>query len=149
MKERRTKQEIYLDILNSISNSASGDSVKLTRVQLASKLSYDKAKEHLTFLVKYGLVESKPVIKITDKGRSFMNDFEELRENIKNVNQSYLTDTSDVNENMIIKAQSGDKTKYFLHNSKDDKTVEFTMVQKMKDHQQVQFALQAIIEELE
>lgn len=148
MKERRTKQEIYVDILNSISNSTE-DSVKLTRVQLASKLSYDKAKEHLTVLEKYGLVESKPVIKITDKGRSFMNESQELRANIKHVNQSYLTDTSDVDENMIIKAQTGDETKYFLHNSKDDVTVEFTMLQKIKDQQQVQFALQAIIEELE
>ena len=36
-----------------------------------------------------------------------------------------------------------------LHNSKEDNTVEFTMIQKIKDQQQVQYALQSIIEELE
>ena len=149
MKERRTKQEIYVDILNSINNDVRDGEIKLTRIQLASKLSYDKAKEHLAVLEKYGLVERKPVIKITQKGRTFMNESHDLIKNLKTLNQSYLSDTSFADEDMLIKAQTKNDTKYFLHNEKKDQTTEFNLIQKIKDQQQVQNAMQAIIEELE
>ena len=78
-----------------------------------------------------------------------MNKSQELRDDLKNLNQSYLIDTTLADENMLIKAETGNNTKYFLHNEKSDQTVEFNLIQKIKDQQQVQYAMQAIIEELE
>lgn len=50
---------------------------------------------------------------------------------------------------MFIKAQARDTTKYFLHNQKNDQTIEFDMTHKLKEQKQIQNAMQAIIEALE
>ena len=149
LKERRTKQEIYVDILNSIEIESSGGDVKLTRIQLASKLSYDKVKKHLTVLEKYGLAERKPVIKVTEKGKLFKKISSQALMNVELIKEEYFKNQSFADEDMLIKAQTKNDTKYFLHNEKKDQTTEFNWIQKIKDQQQVQNAMQAIIEELE
>ena len=150
LKERRTKHEIYVDILNSIESEKIKGNVKLTRIQLTSKLSYDKVKKHITALESYGLVECKPVIKITEKGKGFKEISSQALTNVENIKSKYFSNTaSSVNENMSVKAQANNNTKHFIHNEKEDKTIEFNCIQKIKEQKQIQNAMQAIIEEME
>ena len=123
--------------------------IKLTRIQLASKLSYDKVKKHLKKLEDLELVESKPVIKVTEKGKLFKKISNQALSNIENIKKEYLSKIPMGDQGVLIKAETGNKTKYFLHNEKSDQTVEFNLIQKIRDQQQVQYAMQAIIEELE
>lgn len=97
MRERRTNQQIYVDILSSIEIELRDGNIKLTRIQLASKLSYDKVKKHLLALEKYGLVEHKPVIKITKKGQSFKKISKQVLTNVELIKKAYFSDDSYVN----------------------------------------------------
>jgi len=79
MKDRRTTQQIYYDIMSAIMNEqeTSDKSVKITRVQLKSKLSFDKIKSHIQTMIQYDLMEDECTI--TQKGYVFYKEFHEIQ----------------------------------------------------------------------
>ena len=84
MKERRTLQQIYYDILTSImkENDNETEKLRLTNIQLSSKLAYDKCVEHIKLMKKYKLIEEN--LCITNKGYNFYEIFTRI---ILQVNQ--------------------------------------------------------------
>lgn len=50
---------------------------------------------------------------------------------------------------MLIKTQDVDKIQFCLQSKECDEIYQKSLCQKIKEHQQVQFALEAIVEELE
>lgn len=146
MKERRTKQQIYSDILYVISNSTDND-LKLTSIQLSSKLAYNKVKDHITYLEKYGLVESKSGYRITSKGRLFLENSVSIQNNMEILYKEYLSEKSDLEENEgNIKLY--EKTQMYSN----DKPVAIVNVQKshvVKEFIQIQNVMNAVIIELE
>lgn len=141
MKERRSKLQIYADILNSINNESSRDDVKITRVQLSSKMSFEKVKKCIVYLEKYHLIETNQGMQITNKGRKFMDDSEEIQDNFESLYKMYL---SDEYEQVVIKNQLGRKTNDLVKQKLD-----LNAYQSIKDHMQIQNAMKAIIIELE
>ena len=75
MKERRTLQQIYYDILSAIMQENDNETQKLrfTNIQLSSKISYDKCKEHIKSMKKYDLIKEN--LCITVKGYNFYEAF--------------------------------------------------------------------------
>ena len=75
MKERRTTQQIYYDILAAIMKECNGDEepIKVTKIQLRAKLAFDKIKEHLGVMMKYKLIKKNYTI--TEKGFSYYKEF--------------------------------------------------------------------------
>jgi len=52
MRERRTIQQMYYDIITVIMDqNQGGEPLKITRIQLASKISFDKLKDHIQTMI--------------------------------------------------------------------------------------------------
>ncbi len=85
MKERRTLQQIYYDILTAIMKENDNDTqrIRITSIQLSSNLAFDKCKEHINSMIKYNLIEKENLC-ITKKGYSFYEAFTKI---IMQVNQ--------------------------------------------------------------
>lgn len=88
-KDRRTVQRIYYDMLKVIQNYPR--ELKPTTIQLRSKLSFDKVKNHLKNLQEYRLINSNYTI--TQKGMGYMIEYEELLTKSQIVYDVYLTPT--------------------------------------------------------
>lgn len=80
---RRSKLEMYIDILNVLANQ---DSLKLTHLMYKSNINCSILKEYLSFLTKQSLVEERTVGKgrvvyaITQKGVTVLKCFRELKQ---------------------------------------------------------------------
>jgi len=80
---KRSRLEIYLDVLQAIANGTS----KATRIMYSANLSWKPLKETLTFLTEKGLIEVKKSRKsktyyITPKGHRVREYFKKLQEKI-------------------------------------------------------------------
>lgn len=79
-RERRHKLQIYYDILSAIDQEAIfEDGAKPTRVQYISKVSYDRLVHYLKELEVKKMIEKGDSISLTEKGRKFLKDYEELK----------------------------------------------------------------------
>lgn len=141
LKERRTKQQIYTDILNSINNSSDED-LKITNIQLLSKLSYDKVKIRLDELEKCKLIQYNPKIQVTERGKLFIHDSNELSNNLEAIYKIYLSVQSINDENMINEIIKNDGKITHVQNN------EHITNHKIKEYKLIQNVMQATIDEL-
>ncbi len=80
---RRSKLEMYIDILQVL---AWRGPLKLTHVMYKANVNCSVLKEHLDFLIRYGLVEERTVEKkrivyaVTQRGRIVIKHFGELKQ---------------------------------------------------------------------
>lgn len=88
-KERRGKLEIYFSILKSIREENYDGDAKPTRVQFMSNLSYDNLIRYLNDLEGKGMVSKEP-LKITEKGKTFLNEYAKVKESIQQLGLVYL-----------------------------------------------------------
>lgn len=72
MTERRTRQQIYYDLLTAIMKETP-NKVKATNVQARANLSYNKAVKHLSKMKELNLIDENYTI--TSKGYCFYNDY--------------------------------------------------------------------------
>ena len=77
-KQRRSKLEIYYDILNAVQKEAQEGEVKPTRIQHHSNMSYDKMSKYLK-----------------EKGQKFLKDYEKIRKFLSNIQLKYLKESND------------------------------------------------------
>jgi len=79
---RRSKLEMYVDILNVLSHRGP---LKLTHIMYKANVNCSVLKQYLDFLIEQNLVEEQTVGKkrivyaITDRGRTVLKYFRELR----------------------------------------------------------------------
>lgn len=79
--ERRNKFQIYLDILETLSDELKNDSeLQLTKIAHRANLPYDRFRSYLDYLVQLGMVSSEPDggLAVTGKGAEYV---QELRRN--------------------------------------------------------------------
>jgi len=85
MKERRSPLRIHYEIVHSISQQAQrfihkGDgSLKLTHIQLITRMAYDKLKNIALQLEEYNFITLKPLT-VTSRGLLFLQQYESLIE---------------------------------------------------------------------
>ena len=105
MKERRIKQQIYYDILQSILRlNAKDNPITITRIQGGSNLEFDKVKEHITSLITYNLLTENYIV--TRKGFGYIEAFVPWLINFNKLN-SMLHD-----ESYIVKTQPATITSF-------------------------------------
>ena len=76
MRKPRNKIEIYYDILNAINlESNNGVGAKPTRVQILSKLAYDKLIRYFKELEMKQMILQDP-LQITEKGWEFLQNYD-------------------------------------------------------------------------
>ncbi len=81
MASRRTRYEIYADLLNIV---AKRGACKLTRASYGANLPIDRAKKSLIFLASRGFVKAETVddsrvYKITKRGLEYLETFKQMR----------------------------------------------------------------------
>ncbi len=86
---RRSKLEIYNDILNAIQKESQEGEVKPTRIQHQSNLSYDKMTRYLKELENKKMITVSP-INLTEKGIKFLNDYEKIKDFLSEMQMEYL-----------------------------------------------------------
>ncbi len=97
MKERRIKQQIYYDILQSILRfNSSENSITLTKIQAGTNLAFDKLTEHTLSLIKYNLLTTNYIV--TRKGFGYIETFVPWLVNFNKLNsilhdESYMVKT--------------------------------------------------------
>jgi predicted transcriptional regulator len=88
-KPKRSKMEIYSDVLNAIARELADGEAKPTRVQALSNLAYDKLARYLDELEGRKMISLDP-IRITEKGREFLQDYDRIRDFVAEMGVKYL-----------------------------------------------------------
>jgi predicted transcriptional regulator len=89
-KPKRSKMEIYNDILSAIKLELLKGEAKPTRVQSLSNLAYDKLTRYLGELERRNLITQNP-LGITDKGHDFLEDYDRIRDFLSEMGVKYLS----------------------------------------------------------
>jgi len=88
VKERRSKIQIFFDIVTAVIDDAqNNESVSPTRIQIKCNTSYDKLTKYLEEMEKRGMVEKEKSIAITEKGMEFHKDYSRINELINEMNE--------------------------------------------------------------
>lgn len=96
MSQRRSRLEIYLNILEAVRNGVE----KPTRIMYAAKLSWKPTKSILSYLIEQGLiaevrdtksVKSRRRYKITEKGIAVLDYFEKAKDLLP-INEAHTQD---------------------------------------------------------
>lgn len=95
-KPKRSKLEIYNDILSAIELELQSGQAKPTRVQSRSNLAYDKLARYFDEL-KYKEMITQDPLRITDKGHDFLQDYERIKAFLLEMGVKYL----DISERKI------------------------------------------------
>jgi predicted transcriptional regulator len=83
-KDRRSKLELYYDILNAITKESQYGEVKPTRIQFASNTSYDKLITYFDELEKKQMLV-KSTLTITEKGQRFLKEYHKIDEFVREI----------------------------------------------------------------
>lgn len=90
-RERRSKLEIYYDILSSIvEESKNVGIVRPTRIQFMSGLSYDNLIKYLCELKEKKMIRNSKELIISEKGEQFLKDYEKIRKFTEQMGLDYL-----------------------------------------------------------
>lgn len=88
---RRDKMKIYGDLLSALRSETRADSEKivLTRVQMRINVPFDRLKTYITELVALNLVQDEMSLKLTNKGISYLREYDRVLDFMKRMGLSY------------------------------------------------------------
>jgi predicted transcriptional regulator len=87
---RRDKLKIYGDLLSVLrSEGNEREKVVLTHVQVQINVPFDRLKNYITELRELGLIEGEMSLKLTEKGRQYLREYERILEFMKRMGLTY------------------------------------------------------------
>ena len=86
---RRDKLKIYGDLLSIIYSEARTEKVVLTRIQLKTNVPFDRLKIYLTELKELGLIIDEPTLRLTEKGKQYIKEYETVLDFMKRMGLTY------------------------------------------------------------
>jgi predicted transcriptional regulator len=86
---RRDKLKIYGDLLSVLYSESRTEKVVLTRVQLKSNVPFDRLKTYIAELKELGLIVEEPLLKLTDKGKTYLREYETVLDFMKRMGLTY------------------------------------------------------------
>jgi predicted transcriptional regulator len=86
---RRDKMRIYGDLLFVLSSESKEEKIVLTRVQLRTNVPYDRLKTYIAELKELGLIEDEASLKLTEKGKLFLREYETVLDSMKRMGLTY------------------------------------------------------------
>ena len=90
VKERRTKTQIFFDIITSvIDDTQNNESIVLTRIQVKCNTSYDKLTKYLAEMEDRGMIENGKSITVTVRGMEFHRDYSRINDLINEINEKF------------------------------------------------------------
>jgi len=81
--------KIYGDLLFILYRESRKEKVVLTRVQLKINVPFDRLKKYITELVELGLIEDEISLKLTEKGKSYIREYEKVLDFMKRMGLTY------------------------------------------------------------
>ncbi len=86
---RRDKLKIYGDLLFILYSEAKKEKVVLTRVQLKTNVPFDRLKTYIADLKELGLILDEPSLKLTDKGKLYLSEYQTVLDFMKRMGLAY------------------------------------------------------------
>ena len=80
---RRDKLVIYGDLLAVLNDESKNERIVLTRVQVRINVSFDRLKKYIGNLIDLGLIEDEVSLKLTEKGKQYLREYEQVLDFIK------------------------------------------------------------------
>jgi len=89
-KERRTKTQIFFDIITAvIDDTQNNESIILTRIQVKCNTSYDKLTKYLAEMENRGMIEKGKSITVTVRGMEFHRNYSRINDLINEINEKF------------------------------------------------------------
>jgi predicted transcriptional regulator len=86
---RRDKLKIYGDLLSALNNENSTEKIVLTRIQVQINVPFDRLKNYVTELTELGLIQSEAALKLTEKGKQYLMEYEKILEFMRRMGLTY------------------------------------------------------------
>jgi predicted transcriptional regulator len=86
---RRDKLKIYGDLLLVLNDEAKNDKILLTWVQVKINVPFDRLKTYISNLKELGLIEDESTLRITEKGKQFLREYERVLDFMKRMGFTY------------------------------------------------------------
>jgi predicted transcriptional regulator len=87
---RRDKLKIYGDLLFNLYHEAKTEKVVLSRVQLRINVPFDRLKTYISDLEELGLIEDETSLKLTEKGKQYVREYEAVLDFMKRMGLTYV-----------------------------------------------------------
>jgi len=87
---RRDKMKIYGDLLSALRSEArERERVVLTHVQVQINVPFDRLKSYITELKELGFIEDETSLKLTDKGKQYLQEYQKILDFMKRMGLTY------------------------------------------------------------
>ncbi len=86
---RRDKLKIYGDLLSILQGENREEKIVLTRVQVQINVPFDRLKGYISELTDLGLVDDEASLKLTDKGKQYLVEYEKVLDFMKRMGIAY------------------------------------------------------------
>ena len=87
--ERRDKLKIYGELLSILYAEKNEEKIVLTRVQVQMKVPFDRLKIYISELNDLGLIEDKTYLKLTEKGKQYLEEYGKIIDFMKRMGIIY------------------------------------------------------------
>jgi predicted transcriptional regulator len=86
---RRDKLKIYGDLLSVLYSEANNEKIVLTRIQTRINVPFDRLKNYILELNDLGLIQDEKTLKLTEKGKQYLSEYEKVLEFMKRMGIGY------------------------------------------------------------
>jgi predicted transcriptional regulator len=86
---RRDKLKIYGDLLSVLYSEANTEKIVLTRIQTRINVPFDRLKNYILELNDLGLIQDEKTLKLTEKGKQYLSEYEKVLEFMKRMGIGY------------------------------------------------------------
>jgi len=86
---RRDRMKIYGDLLSVLYSKRDNEKIVLTQVQVQIKVPFDRLKSYINELIDLGLVHDEFSLELTEKGKSYLREYETVLDFMKRMGLSY------------------------------------------------------------
>jgi len=86
---RRDKLKIYGDLLSVLNFESKNEKIVLTWVQVKINVPFDRLKTYISDLKELGLIEDESTLRLTDKGRQFLREYDSVIDFMKRMGLTY------------------------------------------------------------
>lgn len=87
--QKRDKMKIYGDLLLILLTESGNEKIVISHVQLKTNVPFTRLKKYFLDLKELGLIEDETSLKVTDKGKQYLHEYETVLSFMKRMGMSY------------------------------------------------------------
>ena len=86
---RRDKLKIYGDLLSVLNSEDKTEKIVLSHLQTRINVPFDRLKKYIFELNELGLIQDEKSLKLTEKGKQYLKEYERILDFMKRMGISY------------------------------------------------------------